>query len=84
MIISKFYKIVLKELSAVITVFFFTESSKSSNMELSRKDILYGESLKNEYKFIIDVLTDAIFKKTEHVIKEAEDEMSLSLLFAKF
>ena len=75
MIISKFYKIVLKELSAVITVFFFTESSKSSNMEFSRKDIFFmvKDSLKNEYKFIIDVFTDAIFKKTEHVIQVGED-----------
>ena len=42
------------------------------------------DSLKNEYKFIIDVLTDAIFKKTEHVIQVGEDEMSLSRLFSNF
>ena len=41
------------------------------------------DSLKNEYKFI-DVLTDAIFKKTEHVIQVGEDEMSLSGLFSNF
>ena len=42
------------------------------------------DSLKNEYKFFINVLTDAIFKKTEHLIQVGEDEMSLSRLFANF
>ena len=55
-------------------------------MELSRKDIFFmvKDSLKNEYKFIIDILTHGIFKKTEHVIQVGEDEMSLSRLFANF
>ena len=41
------------------------------------------DSLKNEYKFVIDILTDAIFKKTEHVIQVGQHEMSLSRVFAK-
>lgn len=55
-------------------------------MELSRRDVFFmvKDSLKNEQKFVIGVLKDAIFKKTEHVIQVDEDEKSLGLLFANF
>ena len=42
------------------------------------------DSIKNEQKFVIDVLKDAILKKTGHVIQVDEDEKSLGLLFANF
>lgn len=42
------------------------------------------DSIKNEQKFVIDVLKDAIFKKTGHMIQVDKDEKSLGLLFAKF
>lgn len=56
-------------------------------MELSRKDVFFmvKDSLKNEQKFVVDVLKDAIFKKTEHVIQvDEDDEKPLGLLFANF
>lgn len=42
------------------------------------------DSIRNEQKFVIDVLKDSIFKKTGHVIQVGDDEKSLGLLFANF